>query len=95
MAESILRQKTVVVEISGVSNKSKDDAVTTAFKNLKSELAKTVPELIVYMRPVEVELVDLKKEEYQEKFMMLFMPRQREKVKLTLKVRVEVSYLTI
>lgn len=47
------------------------------------------------MRPVEVELVDLKKEEYQEKFMMLFMPRQREKVKLTLKVRVEVSYLTI
>ena len=58
MAESILRQKTVVVEISGVSNKSKDDAVTTAFKNLKSEIAKTVPELIVYMRPVEVELVD-------------------------------------
>ena len=95
MAESILRQKTVVVEISGVSNKSKDDAVTTAFKNLKREIAKTVPELIVYMRPVEVELVDLKKEEYQEKFMMLFMPRQREKVKLTLKVRVEVSYLTI
>ena len=95
MAESILRQKTVVVEISGVSNKSKDDAVTTAFKNLKSEIAKTVPELRVYMRPVEVELVDLKKEEYQEKFMMLFMPRQREKVKLTLKVRVEVSYLTI
>ena len=95
MAESVLRQKTVVVEISGVSNKSKDDAVTTAFNNLKSEIAKTVPELIVYMRPVEVELVDLKKEEYQEKFMMLFMPRQREKVKLTLKVRVEVSYLTI
>ena len=95
MAESILRQKTVVVEISGVSNKSKDDAVTTAFKNLKSEIAKTVPVLIVYMRPVEVEFGDLKKEEYQEKFMMLFMPRQREKVKLTLKVRVEVSYLTI
>ena len=95
MAESILRQKTVVVEISGVSNKSKDDAVTTAFKNLKSEIAKSVSELIVYMCPVEVELVDLKKEEYQEKFMMLFMPRQREKVKLTLKVRVEVSYLTI
>lgn len=95
MAESILRQRTVTVEITGVSTKSKDDAVTTAFKNLKSEIAKTVPELIVYMRPVEVELVEMKKEEYTEKFLMVFMPREREKVKLTLRVRVDVSYLTI
>lgn len=95
MSESILRQKMVVVEITGISTKSKDDAVTTAFKNLKAEIAKSVPELIVYMRPVEVELVDIKTEKYTEKFLMLFMPREREKVKLTLKVRVDVSYLTI
>ena len=95
MSENILKQKTVVVEISGVSTKSKDDAVTTAFRNLKSQIAKSVPELIVYMRPVEVELVDIKTEKYTEKFLMLFMPREREKVKLTLKVRVDVSYLTI
>lgn len=95
MSESILKQKMVVVEITGVSTKSKDDAVTTAFKNLKAEIAKSVPELIVYMRPVEVELVDIKTEKYTEKFLMLFMPREREKVKLTLKVRVDVSYLTI
>lgn len=95
MSESILRQKMVVVEITGISTKSKDDAVTTAFKNLKAEIAKSVPELIVYMRPVEVELVDIKAEKYTEKFLMLFMPREREKVKLTLKVRVDVSYLTI
>lgn len=95
MSESILRQKMAVVEITGISTKSKDDAVTTAFKNLKAEIAKSVPELIVYMRPVEVELVDIKTEKYTEKFLMLFMPREREKVKLTLKVRVDVSYLTI
>lgn len=95
MSESILKQKMVVVEITGISTKSKDDAVTTAFKNLKAEIAKSVPELIVYMRPVEVELVDIKTEKYTEKFLMLFMPREREKVKLTLKVRVDVSYLTI
>ena len=95
MRESILRQKTIVVEITGVSTKSKDDAVTTAFRNLKAEIAKVVPELIVYMRPVEVELVDMQHEEYEEKFLMVFMPRKREKVKLTLKVRVDVSYLTI
>ncbi len=95
MSENILKQKTVVVEISGVSTKSKDDAVTTAFRNLKSQIAKSVPELIVYMRPVEVELVDIKTEKYTEKFLMLFIPREREKVKLTLKVRVDVSYLTI
>lgn len=95
MSESILKQKMVIVEITGISTKSKDDAVTTAFKNLKAEIAKSVPELIVYMRPVEVELVDIKMEKYTEKFLMLFMPREREKVKLTLKVRVDVSYLTI
>lgn len=95
MSESILKQKMVIVEITGISTKSKDDAVTTAFKNLKAEIAKSVPELIVYMRPVEVELVDIKTEKYTEKFLMLFMPREREKVKLTLKVRVDVSYLTI
>lgn len=95
MSESILRQKDVVVEISGVSTKSKDDAVTNAFKRLKAQIAKNVPELIVYMRPIEVELVDIQTEKYTEKFLMLFMPREREKVKLTLKVRVDVSYLII
>ena len=95
MSNSILKQRFVNVDITGVSTKSKDDAVTTAFRNLKAEIGKAVPELIVYMRPVEVEIVDIKQEEYTEKFLGLFLPRRREKVKLTLRVRVDVSYLAI
>ncbi len=95
MNENILKQRFVNVEITGVSLKSKDDAITTAFRNLKSEIGKNVKELIVYMRPVEVEIVDIQTEEYTERFLGVLLPRRREKVKLTLRVRVDVSYLAI
>ena len=95
MEKNDLTHKTMTVEISGVSNKSKEEAINTAFQNLRSEIAKKDNCLIVYMKPVAVSVKELESEEYTERFLFLFMPRKREKVKVTLAVTVEYEALEI
>ena len=87
--------KQVSVQITGISNKSKEDAVNNAFSNLKNEVLRKTNELIVYMRPVGVQIKDIQREEYTEKFLMLFMPRKKEKVKVEMTVTVEIYTLSI
>ena len=90
-----LKHKEMTVEISGVSNRSKEEAVNAAFQNLRAEVAKVDNCLIVYMKPTAVSVKKLESEEYTEKFLFLFMPRQRERVKVTLAVTVEYEALEI
>lgn len=92
---NILHNRTLTIEITGVSSKSKEEAVNTAFRNLKAEVSKVVTDLIVYMKPLEVELKGLESEEYTERFLFIFMPRKHEKVKITLSVKVEIATLSI
>ena len=47
------------------------------------------------MRPVGVQIKDIQREEYIEKFLMLFMPRKKEKVKVEMTVTVEIYTLSI
>lgn len=92
---SCLCQKTLTVDVTGISLKSRTDAVNKAFANLKQEVAGIIPELIVYMRPIAVEIQDLETRTYTERFLFLFMPRKREKVKITLRVKVEIAAMAV
>lgn len=83
------------VKINGISNKSKDDAVNTAFRNLRAEVSKVVDGLIVYMKPLEVKVTDMETQDYTERFLFLFDPRKRTKCRITLEVTVEVTTITI
>jgi uncharacterized protein (TIGR03578 family) len=93
--KNIALTKRIDVEIRGVSNKSREDAINNAFHNLRGEIAKVDNRLIIYMKPVAVYLKEEKIQKYTERFLFLFMPREKEKVDLTLRVTVECEFLNI
>lgn len=95
MNKNIVKNKTLTVEIRGVSNTSREDAINNAFRNLRAAIAEKDNDLIIYMRPVAVSIKDLQTEEYTERFLFLFMPRQRERVVMTLSVTVEYEALEL
>lgn len=90
-----LKHKELTVEIKGVSLNSKEDAINAAFRNLRSEVAKVDKSLIVYMKPLAVTVNELEVEDYTEKFLFVFMPRKKQRVKITLAVTVEYEALEI
>lgn len=90
-----LQHREMTVEIKGTSTVSKEDAVNTAFRNLRSEIAKKDNSMIVYMKPIAVTVKELDEQEYTEKFLFLFMPRQKSRVSVTLAVTVEYEALEI
>lgn len=92
---NVLEIKQLSVEITGTSNNSKEEAVNNAFASLKKAVMAKSGELIVYMRPINVHVKEIQKNEYTEKFLMVFMPRQKEKVRVVLDVTVELYTISI
>ena len=92
---NVLEIKQMTVQITGSSNNSKEEAVNNAFGSLKKVVMSKTDELIVYMRPINVHVKDIQKKEYTEKYLMVFMPRKKEKVQVTLDVTVELYTISI
>ncbi len=95
MKDNCLVNRTLTVEITGVSTKSKEDAINQAFGNLRAEVSKVYQDLIVYMKPLGVQVKNIEEYEYTERFLFIFWPRKRARVKITLVVTVEVSLLQV
>lgn len=94
MNNSLVTQE-VVVHVSGTSIQSKEDALNTAFRNIRGEIAKKVEGYIISAIPKAVEVEKMETQEYTQRFLFLFMPKKKEKVVLQLAVTVEVSTLDI
>jgi|GEM_PF-5131774 len=90
-----LRYESVSAEISGTSKISKEDAVNAAFRDLKEKVSSKVKGIIIYMKPSKVLVMNIQCNAYEDRFLLLFMPRKRETVKVTLQVDVEVGLIEI
>ena len=93
--KNCLTSRTLTVEITGISLKDKADAINKAFGNLQAEVSKHIQDLIVYMKPIGVTVKEIQSQEYTERFLFVFLPRKKEKVRITLSVTVEVASLAI
>ncbi len=92
---SSLKTQTLDIEIRGVG-KTKKEAVNSAFGTLsRAATDKIGDEVMIYMRPLEVSIVDTQVEEKTERFLFLFLPRKKQKIKITLLVKVEARSLAI
>ena len=77
------------------SGKSKDDAVGKIFTKLRKNMYKEVLGPIIQMEPDEVFIDNIEVKKYIERFLFLFMPREKEEIKLTATIVVNVKYLKI
>ncbi|MDB7987623.1 DUF4312 family protein [Faecalicoccus pleomorphus] len=95
MNDNRLKEKQIEIHISGVSIHSKEDAVNTAFKNIRTQVSNEIKGIILSIRPTSVKVEDLQIKEYTQRFLFLFMPKKKQKVKIDLKVTVDVQVLDI
>ncbi len=63
-------------------------ALDNAFAALRKTVTSEIKEPIVYMEPVEVEVVSATLSKYTEKYMMLLWPRERRAYDMTFRVKV-------
>ncbi|MDF2881371.1 MAG: hypothetical protein K0R54_1928 [Clostridiaceae bacterium] len=89
---SSMFEKEVTITLSA-AGKNKTEAVGNIFSLLRKGIYKEVPGIVVQMEPINffVDNIDVKK--YTERFLFLFMPREKEEVKLTATVVVSVKYV--
>lgn len=95
MKNNCLRKETLRIEISGSSEKSKEEAVSLAFQNLQNEVRKQESGIIISIRPVSVSVKKLEEKETTERFLFLFMPRKKKKTSVVLQIDAEIDVLDI
>lgn len=73
---------------------SKITAYENAFQNLRVGInEKYAQKYIVLCQTVEVTEISVNIEKYTERFLFLFLPREKEKVSLRLLIEVEIKYI--
>lgn len=90
--KSSMFHKEVTITLSA-TGKSKTEAIGNIFSLLRKSIYKEVPGIVVQMEPKDFFIDDIDVKKYTERFLFLFMPREREEVKLTATIVVNVKYV--
>ena len=85
-------QETVIITAQG---KSKEDAIGKIFNMLRGQIFDKINRPIVHMNTEEVYIEKLEERKYTEKFLFLFMPREKFEFTITAKIVVDVKYIDI
>lgn len=82
--------KDVIIEASG---KSVEEAYGNIFRSMRKKVYDEIQGLILQMEPTAVYVLNEEINEYTEKFLFLFMPRQKKDYKLKIKITVDIKYI--
>lgn len=80
----------LILESSGAS---RERAYANIFSDLRKKIYDKVDGLIIHMEPLEVYELETKRETRTEKFLGLFMPREKEDFYVKVEVVVRVKYI--
>lgn len=72
---------------------SKEEAFSKIFVILRRRIYQEISGVIIHMEPKEVYLLEDNIEKYTEKFLWLFMPREKAKYTIKAKIVVEIKYI--
>ena len=90
-----LKNETIKVEIEK-KKKNKQEAVANAFRYLSKNVSERIgDEIMVYMKPADVNILDIDINEHTERFLFIFLPRKKQEVRVKLLITVDVQTLTI
>lgn len=83
------------VTIQGVSTKSKQDAVQNAFATLQRIIASDIQGVMIYMKPIDVEVEEYKETSRKERYLGVLFSRTMVTYAVKLKVTVEGSVIDL
>lgn len=73
--------------------KTRNDAFENIFATMRERLADEKIGYIVHAKPVSVQILKEEIEEYTERFMFLFWPRQKQNYKFEIEIKVLINYI--
>ena len=91
-SKSVMFQKEIDITLSS-KGKSKADAMGKIFSILRKEVYNHVNGIVIHMEPIDVFIEEFKSKKIKEKFMFIFMPREKEDVKVRATIRINVKYV--
>lgn len=83
------------VSVQGVSTKSKQDAVQNAFASLQKLIANDIQGIMIYMKPIDVEVESYNEIKNKERYLGIFFSRTMVTYSVKLKVTVEGSVIDL
>ena len=94
MNEQCMKQKLETVTITA-TGKTKEETIGKIFNMLRAQIFDKIKLPVVYMNTEEVYLESIEEKKYTEKFLFLFMPREKSEFTITAKIVVDVKYIQI
>lgn len=86
---------TKTVKLHGTSTKSKEDAIQNAFTPLQRMVSQDVEGVMIYMKPIDVEVESYQEKEKKERYLGIFFSRTMVTYDVTLQVTVEGSAIDL
>lgn len=93
--ENKLLTFTRTVSVEGASTKSKEDAVQNAFAMLQKLVANDIQGIMIYMKPIDVEVESYSETKKKERYLGIFFSRTMVTYRVKLKVTVEGSVIDL
>ena len=90
-----LKQKIIEIEVNSVSKQGRADAISKAFADMRKRVYDCVNGAIIYLKPLNVQILDERVTATKEHFLFIFMPRIKEEVSMRLRISVEVQYMEL
>ncbi|MCL5039265.1 MAG: DUF4312 family protein [Firmicutes bacterium] len=75
--------------------RTKEEALSRVFHDLRQEIYGMVPGSLIYMEPLEVKIENISVETWTERFLWVFMPRERRRYILKVRLTVLVKYVDL
>ncbi|WP_102399871.1 DUF4312 family protein [Haloimpatiens massiliensis] len=90
--KSVMLEKQIDITLEA-QGKSKADAMGKIFAMLRKKVYQYVDGIVIHMEPVDVFIEDVEIKKIKERFMFIFMPREKEEVKVKATIRINVKYV--
>ncbi len=90
--KNILKQTTRDFDLVG-EGKSIEEAYNNIFSLVRSEVYSAVPGVVIQMEPKEVYLLSKEEKKVTEKFLFLFLPREKSRWTIKVKLVVTIKYI--
>ena len=94
-----MREAKLISEVKSMkikdSGKTKEEVLGKIFASFRSKVQTEITGVIVKLEPLETYLIDIREENKIEKFLELFMPREKTIYHIEMEIEYEVKYIKL
>lgn len=94
-----MREAKLISEVKSMkikdSGKTKEEVLGKIFASFRSKVQTEITGVIVKLEPLETYLIDIREEKKIEKFLELFMPREKTIYHIEMEIEYEVKYIKL